>query len=313
MKNIYKILPICTGILALIFLFSACKKSELEKDDYDILLPEVEITDVNPLTVEIESEVTVTGSGLEGIKKNEESNTIYYGIYIGNYQLSEDDITELTDNRVSFVVPRLAVEGIIRIINVFQEVTETEIPLDITYPSVSIDGVPDTIFISESNLEITGTNTDLITSVEIGETVIDIDRTKQTSNLLTIPLTDVTANNAAVIRITALSDDEFEPITGIIVMENYPWAELYLVAPDVADKGSVVSFVFDDFTYADAINNIRFHSAEDDDVFDASFVIGSDRIDVTVPNVSDTLNGDFTIATPYESKDYTGFITVNPD
>jgi len=243
----YWLLPV-----AFLMIFAACQPKEFELDEFDINLPKSEITDFSPKKAIIGTDVTLTGINLDDKSLK---------VYIGSVECK---IVEKTSNSVKITLPRIIQTGFFTTINSFGarfESTEKFTPI---FPEskVNYSFLRDTIF-KAVNYTIIGENLDLITEVIFSDTTITIDGTtvKDPTKLL-ISCKEKSSIKSKFKAIEKMSfkckaGNEVGEKKNIVVMDNYPSANLIAVDPKQTPKGNTVKFIFDNYTYATLIKEIK--------------------------------------------------------
>ncbi len=276
--NKYCLMP----MMSLLLLVS-CEPKDNELEDNDIVYLKSDITGFSPNRGEIGTQVTLTG-----VRMDDENLKVYIGS-------TECKIISQAANQAVIELPRVIKTDYFTTINSLSARAVSTNKFEVSYPQTTIDesSLNDTIFKSGSYV-ITGTNLDLVTEVILSDTVITIDGTNAkvaTPTKLTIAMKE---SNPLKPKIKGMAGNLLPEKSKIVVLETYPSANLVVIDPKIASPGDTVKFIFDNFTNAQLIKQIKVGGKV------AIFSLNEPYIMVTIPG--DAADGAIEIVNAYGVK-----------
>jgi hypothetical protein len=270
------------GLIAMV----ACQPKELELTGYDIVLETSTIKAFEPATALVGTNVTISGDRMDDANLK---------VYLGT-QLCK--IVSQNANNVVVTLPRVINADYFTTVNSIDAKSMSATKFEPIYPETVIteSSINDSLF-KAAPYVITGQNLDLITRVIFKDTVINIDGT-QVKDPTKLSIIVKEANPLKpkfkaeeTIKFVCKAGNELPTKSGIVVMENYPVANLVFVDPKTASKGETVTFVFDEFKYAQLITEIKIGKKV------AAFTLNNPYVSVTIP--ADAADGAIEIKNSY--------------
>jgi hypothetical protein len=237
MKKLKNIIFTVLGLTLMLIFFWACEPKDKTEKAFDISYPTPKITSVAPSdSALVETNMVITGTNL--------LNSL---VTIGTTAVPLTNVVSQTAESITVKIPRFCTSGFVYLrdtnYTTFDSSATKFRPL---FPATIVTSIPDTIFLTKT-LVITGTNVDLISTINVGTSVITVNprAAATTPTKLTVSLSGVTATSPNNISFTTKNGNPILP-KSVVVMADVPSAILSNVTPkDSVSIGETVYLIFD--------------------------------------------------------------------
>ena len=171
--------------------FLGCKEDE--DQIYDINWPVPEITGISPEQQMIGDNLTITGNEFTKITR----------IWVGGVEITEENVVSKSETEIVVKVPRAAGLGPVELENVYEKRDVSETNFTPAYPVTTVANGPASLE-RGSPFRLTGENVDLITRVQVGSDVVEVDGSTGSASSVSIQTSGVDLS-ADMVTITVIA------------------------------------------------------------------------------------------------------------